>query len=60
MTLDSGGSGGLAILLVGIVTLLFAMAGGILIASHSYGLGLGALVLSLASFGLTFKLSTPV
>jgi hypothetical protein len=48
----------LAILIAGIVSFLLGVAGGILIALHSYALGLLALVLSLAGWGWTLKLST--
>lgn len=55
MTLESGG---VAVLLAGIVSLLFAMASGILVAVHSYPLALGALVLSGLGWALTFRLAT--
>jgi hypothetical protein len=48
----------LPILIAGIVSFLLGVASGILIGSHSYATGVVALVLSVAGWGLTLRLST--
>src|SRR5690606_26049459 len=48
----------LSILVVGIVSLLLGIAGGILVGSHAYLPGIGCVVLSLLGWGLTARLAT--
>jgi hypothetical protein len=51
------GNGGLAVIGVGIVAFLLGVVSGIAIALHAYGLGFGALVLSVAGWFLTLRLA---